>query len=66
MTATPSPEVVVHVASLNTAAATELCVRSMRHYAGHEFDLVVGDGGSTAARRTGASRRCVTSSSAAG
>ncbi|MGZ6977355.1 MAG: glycosyltransferase [Acidimicrobiia bacterium] len=47
MTATPSPEVVVHVASLNTAAATELCVRSMRHYAGHEFDLVVGDGGST-------------------
>jgi len=40
-------DVIVHVASWNTVAATELCVRSMRHYAGHEFDLVVGDGGST-------------------
>jgi hypothetical protein len=39
-------DVAVHVASFNTAAATELCVRSMRHYAGYPFDLVVGDGGS--------------------
>lgn len=40
-------DVVVHVASINTAAATELCVRSMREYAGRAFDLVVGDCGST-------------------
>jgi glycosyltransferase involved in cell wall biosynthesis len=40
-------KVTVHVASYNTAAATELCVRSARHYAGHPFELVVGDGGST-------------------
>jgi Glycosyl transferase family 2 len=39
--------VTVHVASFNTAAVTELCVRSMRHYAGHPFELVVGDAGST-------------------
>lgn len=40
-------DVVVHVASWNTARVTELCVRSMRHYAGRPFDLLVGDGGST-------------------
>jgi hypothetical protein len=39
--------VTVHVASCNTAAVTELCIRSMRHYAGHPFALVVGDSGST-------------------
>jgi len=39
--------VTVHVASLNTARVTELCIRSMRHYAGRDFDLVVGDAGST-------------------
>ncbi len=39
--------VTVHVASYNTAAATELCIRSMRHFAGHPFELVVGDAGST-------------------
>jgi glycosyltransferase involved in cell wall biosynthesis len=37
----------VHVASLNTASALELCLRSMRHFAGRPFDLVVGDSGST-------------------
>ena len=41
------PTVTVHVATLNTAHVTELCVRSMRHYAGRPFDLVVGDAGST-------------------
>ena len=41
------PGVTVHVASCNTAAVTELCIRSMRHYAGHPFELVVGDAGST-------------------
>ena len=40
-------EVTVHVASLNTRAVTELCIRSMRHHAGMPFDLVVGDCGST-------------------
>jgi Glycosyl transferase family 2 len=39
--------VTVHVASLNTRRVTELCIRSMRHYAGRPFDLVVGDAGST-------------------
>jgi glycosyltransferase involved in cell wall biosynthesis len=39
--------VTVHVASLNTKAVTELCIRSMRHYAGRDFQLVVGDAGST-------------------
>ena len=39
--------VTVHVASLDTKAVTELCVRSMRHYAGHPFALEVGDAGST-------------------
>src|SRR5947209_19078503 len=37
----------VYVASIDTAAATELCVRTMRQFAGHPFDLTVGDGGST-------------------
>lgn len=40
-------EVTVHLASLNTRAVTELCIRSMRHHAGMPFDLVVGDCGST-------------------
>lgn len=40
-------DVVVHVASINTKPATELCIRTMRHYAGHPFELVVGDCGST-------------------
>jgi hypothetical protein len=40
-------DVVVHVASYNTAAATELCVRSMFHFADHPFRLRVGDAGST-------------------
>jgi glycosyltransferase involved in cell wall biosynthesis len=39
--------VAVHVASYNTAGATELCIRSMRHYAGQDFRLLVGDAGST-------------------
>jgi hypothetical protein len=39
--------VTIHVASLNTARVTELCIRSMRHYAGHPFGLVVGDSGSS-------------------
>ena len=44
----PHPATVaVHVASYNTASATELCIRSMRHYAGRDFRLVVGDAGST-------------------
>ncbi|HZJ26316.1 MAG TPA: glycosyltransferase [Acidimicrobiia bacterium] len=42
-----TPDVVVHVASYNTAAATELCVRSMHHYAEAPFRLRVGDAGST-------------------
>ncbi|MFM7271125.1 MAG: glycosyltransferase family 2 protein [Actinomycetes bacterium] len=41
------PEVTVHVASLNTRAVTELCIRSMREHAGMSFRLVVGDCGST-------------------
>ncbi len=39
--------VTIHVASWNTRAVTELCVRSMRRTAGYEFNLTVGDGGST-------------------
>jgi glycosyltransferase involved in cell wall biosynthesis len=39
--------VTVHVASLNTRAATELCLRTMRLRAGYPFDLIVGDSGST-------------------
>jgi hypothetical protein len=46
-TVSTPPPVTVHVASLNTAASTELCIRSMRTYAGHPFDLVIGDCGST-------------------
>ena len=37
----------VHVASINTRSATELCIRSMRRYAGARFELTVGDGLST-------------------
>jgi glycosyltransferase involved in cell wall biosynthesis len=40
-------DVRVHVASINTRSSTELCIRSMRQYAGRPFELVVGDGGST-------------------
>jgi glycosyltransferase involved in cell wall biosynthesis len=43
----PSTDVRVYFASINTAAVTELCVRTMRHFAGYPFDLVVGDCGST-------------------
>ena len=41
------PSVTVHVATLNTAHVTELCIRSMRKYAGRPFELKVGDAGST-------------------
>lgn len=41
------PSVTVHVATLNTAHVTELCIRSMRRHAGRPFDLIVGDAGST-------------------
>jgi hypothetical protein len=40
-------DVTVHVASINTRYATELCIRTMRRYAGRDFRLVVGDCGST-------------------
>ncbi|HEY3831866.1 MAG TPA: glycosyltransferase [Acidimicrobiia bacterium] len=40
-------DVRVHVATFNTAAATELCIRTIRKFAGHPYDLVVGDSGST-------------------
>ncbi len=40
-------DVRVHVASFQAATATELTVRTMREFAGHPFDLVVGDSGST-------------------
>jgi hypothetical protein len=36
----------IHVASFNTRRATELCIRTMHRYAGHPFQLVVGDSGS--------------------
>lgn len=42
-----SPDIRVHVASINTRHATELCVRSAREFAGCPFELVVGDGGSS-------------------
>ncbi len=47
MSTTDADRVVMHIASWNTARVTELCIRSMRHYAGRDFDLVVGDGGSS-------------------
>ncbi len=40
-------DVRVHVATLDTAAATELCIRTMHRFAGRPFQLVVGDSGST-------------------
>ena len=46
-TSTDQARVTVHVASFNTASSTELCIRSMRAYADHPFDLVLGDCGST-------------------
>lgn len=42
----PRAVVRVYVASLNTRDATELCIRSMREYAGMPFRLTVGDSGS--------------------
>ena len=36
----------VYVASYNTVEATELCIRSMREYAGYPFQLTVGESGS--------------------
>jgi glycosyltransferase involved in cell wall biosynthesis len=47
VSATGANRVVMHIASWNTTRVTELCIRSMRHYAGRDFDLVVGDGGSS-------------------
>jgi hypothetical protein len=44
---TTNPPVTAYIANLNTARATELCIRSMREFAGIDFDLVVGDCGST-------------------
>lgn len=41
------PTVGVHVASANTAPATELCIRSLRALAGYPHSLRVGDCGST-------------------
>ncbi|MGZ4690208.1 MAG: glycosyltransferase [Acidimicrobiia bacterium] len=42
-----SDAVCVYSATINTATCIELCVRTARRTAGMEFDLVVGDGGST-------------------
>jgi Glycosyl transferase family 2 len=42
-----TPTVVVHVASINTRAYTELCLRTMWRTAGRPFSLVVGDNAST-------------------
>ena len=39
--------VTAYIANLNTARATELCIRSMREFSGDDFALVVGDCGST-------------------
>jgi glycosyltransferase involved in cell wall biosynthesis len=44
---TASPSVTVHVASFNTRSATELCIRSLRRFADHPFELRVGDSGSS-------------------
>jgi Glycosyl transferase family 2 len=41
------PTVRVYVPSLDTANATELCIRSMRHYADYPFEVTVGESGST-------------------
>jgi len=46
-TASTQRRVKVCVASFNTRRATELCIRSMRQFAGHPFELTVGDSGST-------------------
>lgn len=40
------PAVRVHVASANTRRVTDLCIRSIRRFAGYPFELVVGDCGS--------------------
>jgi hypothetical protein len=44
---TDDRSVTAYVASLNTRRATELCIRSMREFAGVDFELVIGDCGST-------------------
>jgi glycosyltransferase involved in cell wall biosynthesis len=42
------PEVTIYIASINTASATELCIRSInRHTPRNEYTLCVGDCGST-------------------
>lgn len=41
-----NPTVTVHVASANTRRVTELCIRSLRRFAGYPFELVVGECGS--------------------
>lgn len=41
------PTVAVHVASANTVRATELCIRTIRAFAGYPHSLKVGDCGST-------------------
>ena len=43
---TATEEVQIHVASINTRAATELCIRTVHQFAGHPFRLTVGDCGS--------------------
>ena len=40
------PDVRVYVASANTSPVTELCIRTIHRYAGHPFELFVGDVGS--------------------
>lgn len=42
-----SPRVEVFIASLDTCAATELTLRSLRAFDQSDYDIVVGDGGST-------------------
>jgi len=44
---TDGRSVTAFIANLNTARVTELCIRSMRRFAGTDFHLVVGDCGST-------------------
>lgn len=47
MTASPQPRVHLYVASFNTAASTELCIRSIHRYVARPFALTVGDSGSS-------------------
>lgn len=41
------PTVTICVASFNTCSATELCIRSLRRFAGYPYSLRVGDSAST-------------------